>query len=184
MKTRLTVAVLLATALTAGTAVAQTPHSNLSRADIQADLRAWKLSGMDTFHRGEAPADFQSAAYRAAQQRYLQLTQGEHYQAPAAGKSRQDVKADLNDWKRAGLHQFSRGESEAFPPQRQAAYQQYVQAKMGNAYQQPVMADRETVRQDLQRWKAAGLDAFWRGESTPELNSAEYRAAMQRYKQM
>lgn len=43
---------------------------------------------------------------------------------------------------------------------------------------------RAEVQADLELWKRAGLDEFWRGDATPDIYSAEYRAAYQNYQQM
>ena len=43
---------------------------------------------------------------------------------------------------------------------------------------------RETVRADFSAWKESGLADAWRGESTPNMESTEYRAMYQRYLQL
>ncbi|MBU4610326.1 DUF4148 domain-containing protein [Achromobacter sp. GG226] len=53
-------------------------------------------------------------------------------------------------------------------------------AQTAGAYQERGLSRAEVVA-DLQRWKEAGLDKFWRGENTPDMHSAEYRAAYARY---
>ncbi|MFT0546186.1 DUF4148 domain-containing protein [Allopusillimonas ginsengisoli] len=40
---------------------------------------------------------------------------------------------------------------------------------------------RSEVRADLELWKRAGLDEFWRGESTPDTFSPRYKAAYAEY---
>ncbi|WP_237174133.1 DUF4148 domain-containing protein [Paracandidimonas lactea] len=43
---------------------------------------------------------------------------------------------------------------------------------------------RAEVRADLELWKRAGLDDFWRGENTPDTFSREYRTAYAEYVRM
>jgi hypothetical protein len=181
MSKKLRIAALLAAALSVGAVNAQ---GTLSRSDVQSDLTAWKLSGMDKFHQGEASPNTFSPEYQAAYQRYLRLVQGDQYQAPAAGKTRAEVKADLELWKRSGMARFSGITTAAFTSAYEAAYQNYLRLKLGDDYQAPVALTREEVQADLAKWKQAGLDKFWQGEQTPDMNSPAYRSAMERYQQM
>ncbi len=43
---------------------------------------------------------------------------------------------------------------------------------------------RAEVRADLELWKRAGLDDFWRGEATPDTFSRGYRMAYAEYVRM
>ncbi len=40
---------------------------------------------------------------------------------------------------------------------------------------------RAEVLADLALWKRAGVDKFWRGEATPDIYSAQYKAAFSEY---
>lgn len=71
---------VLAAMLLAGTVHAteetQVPatQSTQSREAVRADLRNWKEAGLDQLSQGEQTADTDSAAYRAAQRHYAELT--------------------------------------------------------------------------------------------------------------
>jgi hypothetical protein len=89
---------------------AQPFAADMTRQQVQEDLAAWRQSGLEALSRGESGPDTFSPQYQAAFQRYLQLTQGDMYQAPSAGKTRAEVMADLELWKISGMHAFtSRG---------------------------------------------------------------------------
>lgn len=79
--------------------------SSLQRAQVQADLHAWKRAGLDELSRSESGVDISSSAYQAAHTHYLQMSQGEKYQQ-AASLTRTEVLTDLKAWKLAGLDQF------------------------------------------------------------------------------
>lgn len=185
MSKKLRIAALVAAVLSVGVANAQSSQNNLTSFDVQSDLTAWKLAGMDKFSQSESSPDTFSAEYQAAYQRYLRLTQGDKYQAPAAGKTRAEILADLEIWKTSGMQAFSsRGVTTAsFTAAYERAYQNYLSLKLGADYQPPVELTREEVRADLAAWKRAGLARFWAGDQTPDTSSPVYRAAFQNYLQ-
>lgn len=184
MSKKLRIAALVAAVLSVGAANAQSSQNNLTSFDVQSDLTAWKLAGMDKFSQGELSPDTSSPEYQAAYQRYLQIAQGDQYQAPAAGKTRAEVQADLEMWKTSGMHAFRGVTTASFTPAYERAYQNYLRLKLGADYQQPVALTREEVRADLAKWRQAGLAQFWQGEQTPNTFSPAYRVAFQNYPQL
>ncbi|SAI60071.1 Uncharacterised protein [Bordetella ansorpii] len=49
---------------------------------------------------------------------------------------------------------------------------------------QPHELTRAEVKADLAVWRRAGMDKFWRMESTPDIYSREYRTAEAEYRRM
>jgi Domain of unknown function (DUF4148) len=49
------------------------PASQLTRAEVLADLEVWTLAGMPTLAGGDAGTDLYSAEYKAAQAKYQQM---------------------------------------------------------------------------------------------------------------
>jgi hypothetical protein len=93
MSKKIRFAVLLSALFAAGVN-AQPFAADMTRQQVQEDLAAWRQSGLEALSRGESGPDTFSPQYQAAFQRYLQLTQGDMYQAPSAGKTRAEVMAD------------------------------------------------------------------------------------------
>lgn len=158
MSKKIRFAVLLSALFAAG-ANAQPFAADMTRQQVQEDLAAWRQSGLEALSRGESGPDTFSPQYQAAFQRYLQLTQGDMYQAPSAGKTRAEVMADLELWKISGMHAFtSRGITTASHTQAyQQAYESYLQLKLGAAYKAPVALTRAQVKSDLADWQIGRL---------------------------
>ncbi|CAM3909439.1 DUF4148 domain-containing protein [Bordetella tumulicola] len=53
---------------------AQTAHSTSTRAEVVADLQAWKATGMDDVWHGENTPDIDSLTYRELHERYVQAS--------------------------------------------------------------------------------------------------------------
>lgn len=176
------VAVLLSAFFTAA-AGARPFDAGVSRAEVNADLAAWKESGLDKLSWGYAGPDTFSPEYRQAYKNYLQLRLGGDYREPTALTGDQ-VRADLALWKRAGLHKLERGGgADTFSSQYRGAYDTYRQMRDGEQYQQEVGLTRAEVQADLAAWKRAGLDRFWAGNQTPDTSSPAYQVAFQNYLQ-
>jgi len=75
--TSLLVATLCSAYVTAASAGDTDPvfatTSQLTRAEVLADLEVWQLAGMPAFTRGDTDIDPSSAEYMAAQARYQQM---------------------------------------------------------------------------------------------------------------
>ena len=185
MSKKIRFAVLLSALFAAGVN-AQPFAADMTRQQVQEDLAAWRQSGLEALSRGESGPDTFSPQYQAAFQRYLQLTQGDMYQAPSAGKTRAEVMADLELWKISGMHAFtSRGITTASHTQAyQQAYESYLQLKLGAAYKAPVALTRAQVKSDLADWQVAGMAGFWAGEQTPDTYSDAYRTAFETYEML
>jgi len=99
--------------------------------------------------------------------------------------TRDQVRADLALWKRAGLDKLERGDggTDTFSSQYRATYDTYRHLRDGEQYQQEVGLTRAEVQADLAAWKRAGLDRFWAGDQTPDTSSPAYRVAFQNYLQ-
>ncbi len=82
---------------------------DLSRADVQADLDAWRASGLAAAHAGKSAPDVFSADYRAKLAAYQQLTGAELAQAAEHAPTRAEVTADLEAWRESGLAQAYAG---------------------------------------------------------------------------
>lgn len=52
----------------------QTTHSTNTRAEVVADLQAWKAAGMDDAWHGENTPDIDSPTYRELHERYVQAS--------------------------------------------------------------------------------------------------------------
>lgn len=57
------------------------------------------------------------------------------------------------------------------------------QSTTNQAYQ-PRELSRAEVKADLAVWKRAGMDEFWRVDSTPDFYSRQYRTAEAEYRRM
>lgn len=177
-------AVLLSAFAAAG-AGAQSLDAGVSRAQVNADLAAWQQSGLDKLSRGEGGADTTSPEYRRAYESYLQRTQGSGYRQPTS-LTREQVRADLKLWQRAGLDKLElrEGGADTFSAQYRAAYDNYLRMRDGEKYQKPAALTRDQVRADLALWKRAGLDRFSAGEQSADTQSPAYRVAFQSYLQL
>ncbi|SAI60046.1 Uncharacterised protein [Bordetella ansorpii] len=58
------------------------------------------------------------------------------------------------------------------------------QQPANNQAYQPRELTRAEVRADLAVWKRAGMDEFWRTDTTPDIYSREYRTAEAEYRRM
>ena len=183
MSKKFHVAVLLSAFVAAGTG-AQPFDAGVSRAEVNADLAAWKQAGLDKLSGGDAGPDTFSSEYRQAYKNYLQLRLGADYRESTA-LTRDQVRADLALWKRAGLDKLERGDggTDTFSSQYRATYDTYRHLRDGEQYQQEVGLTRAEVQADLAAWKRAGLDRFWAGDQTPDTSSPAYRVAFQNYLQ-
>lgn len=78
----------------------------------------------------------------AQQTRQSVHTDGENKQSVAdvygEPKTRAEVRADLELWKRAGMKKLYRGHPDTFSPKYKAAYAEYVRLRSGPEYQQEV----------------------------------------------
>ena len=52
----------------------QTTHSTSTRAEVVADLQAWKAAGLDDTWHGENTPDIDSPTYRELHERYVQAS--------------------------------------------------------------------------------------------------------------
>ncbi|MDH5857534.1 DUF4148 domain-containing protein [Lampropedia aestuarii] len=109
---------MLLLALASASASAQSSNTGLSRAEVQADLLAWQQSGLAALYRQEGGPDMASPEYQQAFERYLQLRPGASYRAQAQAQpkaqaplTRAQVQADLDNWRKAGMDEFSRSNS-------------------------------------------------------------------------
>lgn len=157
-------------------------HDNtqtLTRAQVQADLHAYKQSGLDALSSTEQGADTNSAEYKAALARYQQLT-GKSVQA-AKPLSREEVNADLSAWKAAGLPDavVAIETTDVNSAQYKAALAVYH-----NDPASAVALSRDAVRADLKAWKESGMSALNNGDHGVDTNSAQYKAAAARYEQL
>ncbi|MDN5843850.1 MAG: DUF4148 domain-containing protein [Alcaligenaceae bacterium] len=88
---------------------AQTSEHSLTRAEVVADLNAWRASGLEQANAGKAGPDVFSAAYQAKVANYEQLTGSNDAQAAQHSLTRAEVAADLNAWRASGLAQAYAG---------------------------------------------------------------------------
>lgn len=114
-------AALSASALMSTSSFAQ---GAVTKADVQADLQAYDQSGLANFGRGNDTVDTNSAAYKAAEQRYDALRGVKDQTQPV---TRQQVEDDLKAYNESGLAEFWRGDSspDTNSPAYQAAEQRY-----------------------------------------------------------
>lgn len=161
-------------------AFAQDNTQALTRAQVQADLHAYKQSGLDALSSTEQGADTNSAEYKAALARYQQLT-GKSGQVAAKPLSREEVKADLSAWKAAGLPDAVAAIETADV---NSAQYKAALATYHNDPASAVALSRDAVRADLNAWKESGMSALTSGEQGVDTNSAQYKAAAARYEQL
>lgn len=126
---------MLLLALASASASAQTSNAGLSRAAVQADLQAWQQAGLDELYRQDGGPDMASPEYQQAFERYLQLRLGADYRAPGP-LTRAQVQADLDNWKKAGMEQFSRSNSTPGfeSPEYRQAYEKYLRLTQAQSY--------------------------------------------------
>lgn len=161
-------------------AFAQADTQALTRAQVQADLKAYKQSGLDALSATEQGADTNSAQYKAALARYYQLT-GQQDKIAVKPLTREQVQADLSAWKAAGLPDAV--VANQMPDVNSAQYQAALAVYRKDSAAVPVLS-REDVRADLQAWQASGMSALTNGDHGVDTNSAEYKAAFARYEQL
>ncbi len=89
---------------------ASTQH-DATRADVQADLDAWRASGLAEAHAGKNAPNVFSADYRAKLNAYQQLIGVELAQASEHAPTRAEVTADLEAWRESGLAQAYAGKN-------------------------------------------------------------------------
>ena len=135
MSKKFHVAVLLSAFVAAG-AGAQPFDAGVSRAEVNADLAAWKQAGLDKLSGGDAGPDTFSSEYRQAYKNYLQLRLGADYRESTA-LTRDQVRADLALWKRAGLDKLERGDggTDTFSSQYRATYDTYRHLRVGDVFE-------------------------------------------------
>jgi Domain of unknown function (DUF4148) len=93
------------------------PTSQLTRAEVLADLEAWQRAGMPTFTRGDADAAF----------------------VPTSALTRAEVLADLEVWQLAGMPAFHRGDADT---DLNSAGYRVAQAKYQQMIESPEFAQR------------------------------------------
>ena len=159
MSKKFHVAVLLSAFVAAG-AGAQPFDAGVSRAEVNADLAAWKQAGLDKLSGGDAGPDTFSSEYRQAYKNYLQLRLGADYRESTA-LTRDQVRADLALWKRAGLDKLERGDggTDTFSSQYRATYDTYRHLRDGEQYQQEVGLTRAEADQVVSARSMSGLSA-------------------------
>lgn len=101
---------------------------SVSRADVEADLKAYQQSGLAALEHGNATADTNSVAYKAAEQRYEALR---GRQAQAKAETRAEVTADLKAYQESGLAQMTAGNRnvDEYSAQYQNALSKYHQLR-------------------------------------------------------
>jgi hypothetical protein len=154
----------------------------LTRAQVTADLQAYQQSGLDALNFSEQGADTNSPEYKAALARYTQLT-GKTDAVAQKSLTREQVKADLAAWKKAGLADLNTGEQSADTNSAQYRAAVAVYEKSGAALHQASLT-RQQVQADLKAWNDSGLSALNNGDHGADTNSAEYKAAVARYEQL
>ena len=92
--------------------LAREANSTLTRAEVLADLKLYRASGLLELQRKEAP-DVGSAHYVQAQTNYLQLSGAQSMNASkaAVAPTRAEVVADLKRYRASGLLDLQRGET-------------------------------------------------------------------------
>jgi hypothetical protein len=95
--------------------IAQTSRPPLTRAEVVADLAAWRVAGLGQAYAGELTPDTSSTVYRAKHARYQQLIVANNAQTSTQQETkppltRVEVVADLAAWRAAGLGEAHAGE--------------------------------------------------------------------------
>lgn len=194
MNTKLTLSTI-ALALVAATSVAQaqsvtatqTSEHTLTRAEVVADLNAWRASGLEQASAGQAGPNVFSADYQSKFAQYEQLTGASNAQAAQHSLTRAEVVADLDAWRASGLEQASA--SKAGPDVFSADYQAKI-AKYehligsNNAQTAQRSLTRAEVVADLDAWRASGLAQAYAGKTTPDVFSPAYQAKLTHYHQL
>lgn len=161
---------------------AQDNAQPLTRAQVTADLQAYQQSGLQALNSVEQGADTNSAEYKAALARYSKLT-GKTDAVATSNLTREQVKADLAAWKKAGLADLNAGEQSADTNSVQYRAAVAAYEKSGAALHQTALT-RQQVQADLKAWNDSGLSALNSNEHGVDSNSAEYKAAVARYEQL
>jgi len=128
-------ALTLATALPSARADDRAPAvaAPLTRAQVQADLRLYRESGLAALERTEPEAPVESPALNAARARYHQLRMdllGQDHPL-----TRAEVLTDLRNYRESGLPSLERSDGEQASPDsaaRQAAQQRYAALTQGH----------------------------------------------------
>lgn len=194
MSTKLTLSTI-ALALVAASSVAHaqsvtaTPTSEhtLTRAEVLADLNAWRASGLEQANAGQAGPDVFSADYQAKVADYRQLAGSNNAQAAAHTLTRSEVIADLDAWRASGLEQANAGKAgpDVFSADYQAKAAKYEQLTgSSNAHVAQHSTTRAEVVADLNAWRASGLAQAYAGKTTPDVFSPAYQAKLTRYRQL
>ncbi len=162
-------------------AFAQDNTQPLTRAQVRADLQAYKQSGLDALSVAEQGTDTNSAQYKAALARYAQLS-GKPDEVVTSHLTREQVKADLAAWRQAGLPDVAVGDQT--PDINSDQYRAQLAAYQHNPDAIIHTATRQEVRSDLKAWNDAGMPALVNGDHGVDTSSAEYKAAFARYEQL
>lgn len=119
---------LIALVMLSGIMVSSAFAADTTSAHVKADLQAYQQSGLANLERGEATVDTNSAAYKAAEQRYDTL-RGHSTQTTV--KTRAEVEADLKAYQQSGLADMEVGNRDVneFSPQYQHALNKYKQLR-------------------------------------------------------
>lgn len=185
----ITLAFVAATSVAHGqslTANLASEHS-LTRAEVVADLAAWRASGLADAYAGKATPDVFSAAYRAKFADYQRLSGAESAQALEHTLTRAEVIADLDAWRASGLAKAYAGKTtpNVFSTAYQAKladYRQLTGSQDTQASENSVT--RAEVIADLNAWRASGLEKAYAGKTTPNVFSTAYQAKLTHYRQL
>jgi hypothetical protein len=184
----MTLALIAATA--SFSAFAQDNSTALTRAQVQADLRAYQASGLQALATPDQGVNAQSAEYLAAVNAYVNNPNAYVNSKTVAGSAmgtpltRAQVQADLLAYKQSGLQALMTPDQGV--DSQSVEYVAAVAAYENNpnsisATHEVAPVTRAEVRADLKAWQESGMAALSYGDHNANTMSPAYKAAHARY---